>query len=103
VCVQVTSLQLQSVGSLPHATIRNGDCQRIVSGFPNLCNHHDLLYAATSLGLYRSTDAGASWTLDGLEGKRVRGVALVNDHPVGTAPRAIVGVDDAIKIYRKAP
>jgi hypothetical protein len=79
------------------------DCQRVVSGFPNLCNNHDLLYAATSLGLYRSTNAGASWTLAGLEGKSVRGVTLVNDHPTGTAPRVIVGVDDAIKIYQKAP
>jgi len=79
------------------------DCERVVSGFPNLCNNHDLVYAATSLGLYRSTDAGAHWTLAGLAGKVVRGVTLENDHPAGTAPRVIVGVDDDVKIYQKVP
>lgn len=79
------------------------DCERLVSGFPNLCNNHDLLYAATSRGLYQSTDAGASWTVAGLEGKVVRGVTLPNDHPVGTAPRIVVGVDDEVMIYQKAP
>lgn len=79
------------------------DCQRVVSGFPNLCNDHDLLYAATSLGLYRSTDAGASWTLAGLEGKVVRGVAVLTDHPVGTRARVVAAVDDDVKIYQRAP
>jgi hypothetical protein len=74
-----------------------------VSGFPNLCNNHDLVYAATSRGLYRSTDAGATWALAGLEGKVVRAVALPSDHPVGTAPRVVAGVDDAVGIYHKAP
>lgn len=79
------------------------DCQRVVSGFPNLCNNHQLLYAATSLGLYTSTDAAATWTLAGLEGKSVRAVTITTDHPVGTNPRVIAGVDDDVKIYQKAP
>jgi hypothetical protein len=75
----------------------------VAPGFANLCNNPDLVYAATSAGLYRSSDAGATWALAGLEGKVVRGVALAGDHPVGTAPRVVVGVDDAIGIYQRAP
>lgn len=67
------------------------------------CNNHDLLFAATSVGLYKSMDAGGTWTLAGLEGKRVRSVALQPDHPLGTAPRILVGVDDAIGIYQRLP
>lgn len=79
------------------------DCSRVVAGFPNLCNNHELIYAATSAGLYRSTDAGATWALAGLEGKAARAVALPGDHPAGTAPRVMVGVDDAVGLYQRAP
>jgi hypothetical protein len=66
-----------------------------------LCHDHQVLYAATSAGLYRSANAGASWALDGFEGKAVRAVAIDPQPAVGTAaPRVFVGVDDAVGIYR---
>jgi hypothetical protein len=68
---------------------------------PTRCADHSLLYAATSAGLYASTDAGAHWALAGLEGKIVRGVTLEPDHPAGIAPRIFVAVDDAVAIYQK--
>lgn len=34
-----------------------------------------VLYAATQIGLYRSTDAGATWALAGFAGRAIRGVA----------------------------
>ncbi|HWU88441.1 MAG TPA: Ig-like domain-containing protein, partial [Kofleriaceae bacterium] len=64
------------------------------------CVDHNLLYAATSVGLYKSINAGSSWTLAGLGGKVVRGVTLQKEHPVGTMPRVFVGVDDAVGIYQ---
>lgn len=77
------------------------DCIGTIVG--NQCNDHELLFAATSVGLYRSANGGASWTLAGFEGQDVRAVAVQPDHPLGTAPRLIVGVDDAIGIYQKLP
>lgn len=68
---------------------------------PTRCVDPQLLYAATSTGLYRSTDGGAHWALAGLEGKAVRGVTLEPDHAVGTAPRIFVAVDDPVGIYQK--
>jgi photosystem II stability/assembly factor-like uncharacterized protein len=65
---------------------------------PTRCVDHGLLYAATSAGLYRSTDAGAHWALAGLEGKVVRGVTVEPDHAVGSAPQVFVAVDDPVGI-----
>jgi hypothetical protein len=45
-----------------------------------------LLYAATNHGLYKSKDAGATWTLAGLEGHTVRSVMLQTAHLPGTTP-----------------
>jgi hypothetical protein len=67
------------------------------------CVDHNLLYAATSVGLFKSADAGTTWRPAGLEGKPVRGVTLQREHPVGTLPRVFVGVDDAIGIYQANP
>lgn len=63
---------------------------------PN-CQDPNLLYAATSAGLYRSTDAGATWSLDGFEGKSVRAVTI---EPTANPPLVFVGVDDEVGIYR---
>lgn len=63
------------------------------------CQDHTLLYAATSVGLYRSTDAGATWKLDGFEGQTVRAVAL-DPVPATTPPHRFIGVDDAIGFYQ---
>lgn len=68
---------------------------------PTRCADHGLLYAATSAGLYASTDAGAHWALAGLEGKIVRGVTVDPDHAVGAAPRIFAAVDDAVAIYQR--
>jgi hypothetical protein len=61
------------------------------------CQNHTLVYAATSVGLYKSTDAGAHWTLDGFDGNTVRAVAL---HPTASPPQLLVGVDDAVGMYK---
>jgi len=61
------------------------------------CQDHNLLYAATSVGLYRSDDAGAHWTLDGFEGQAVRAIAL---DPSANPPQRLVAVDDAVGIYQ---
>jgi len=63
----------------------------------SMCQDHTLLYAATSAGLYRSSDAGDHWTLDGFAGQVVRAVAL---HPTASPPQLLVGVDDAVGIYQ---
>lgn len=68
---------------------------------PQRCANSRLLYAATSMGLFRSADAGAHWAPAGLAGKAVRGVALEPEHAVGSAPRIFVGVDDAVGIYER--
>jgi hypothetical protein len=57
------------------------------------------LFAATSAGLYRSTDAAATWKLDGFEGKVVRAVT-VDPQPAASSPRVLVGVEDAVGIYQ---
>ena len=84
------------------------DCWRFAAGFPQWCPDPNLLYAATSVGLYRSSNAGATWTLAGLEGKSVRAVTLQPEHAAGTAPRVFAGIDNATTpaepaIYHKAP
>jgi len=63
------------------------------------CQDHTLLYAATSMGLYTSINAGATWTLDGFEGQAVRTVAL-DPVPATNPPHRFVGVDDAIGFYQ---
>ena len=63
----------------------------------NLCPDPDLLYAATSAGLYKSTDGGEHWAIDGFEGQTVRAVAI---HPTAAPMQVLVGVDDAVGIYR---
>jgi hypothetical protein len=65
------------------------------------CANSALLYAATSAGLYVSIDAGAHWTLAGLEGRAVRGVTLEPEHAMDAPPRIFVAVDDAVGIYQK--
>jgi hypothetical protein len=54
------------------------------------------LFAATDRGLYRSTDAGASWTLAGFQARAVRGVAQSG----AAASLILVAVDDAVGLYR---
>ncbi len=61
------------------------------------CHDPSRLYAATSDGLYVSTDAGAHWELDAFAGKSVRAVAI---DPSSSTPRVLVGVDDAVGIYQ---
>jgi len=73
------------------------DCFSAAS--PALCQDHELLYAATSVGLYRSTDGGASWALDGFEGKAVRALAL-DPQPQTSSPHVFAGVMDAVGIYQ---
>ncbi|HEY1812016.1 MAG TPA: hypothetical protein VGG74_06635 [Kofleriaceae bacterium] len=61
------------------------DCGEAASGATTAqCANDNLLYAATSTGIYRSTDAGAHWAIDGLEGSVVRAVAIEAEHPVAT-------------------
>ena len=51
------------------------DCPATTNGVVSaLCPNDQLLYAATSAGVYKSIDAGATWKLDGLEGSAVRAV-----------------------------
>ena len=66
---------------------------------PAQCQDRDLLYAATSQGLYKSVNAGATWTLEGFEGKAVRGLAI-DPQPATNPPRMFVGVDDAVGLYQ---
>lgn len=63
-----------------------------------LCHDHNAVYAATSVGLYRSSNGGARWAVDGFEGKVVRAVTL-DPQPAG-ATRVLVGVDDPTGIYQ---
>jgi len=70
---------------------------------PQRCVNNMLLFAATSMGLYKSVDGGATWKLDGLEGKAVRGVTVEPEHAVATLPRVFAAVDDATAIYSSAP
>ena len=68
-----------------------------------LCQDHQLLYAATSAGLYASSDGGASWRLDGFAGAVVRTVAL-DPQPATSPPHRFVGVVDDVGIYQsRAP
>lgn len=55
-----------------------------------------ILFAATQIGLYRSDDAGASWTLAGFQGRRIRAVAQSG----AAAALILVAVDDAVGLYR---
>jgi hypothetical protein len=71
------------------------DCYSTVA--PGMCGDPTLLYAATSAGLYKSTDAGAHWTIDGFEGQVVRAAAI---HPTATPLQMLVGVDDAVGLYQ---
>jgi hypothetical protein len=52
------------------------------------------LYAATSAGLYLSSDAGASWQLGALDGTPVRAVAAAGSS-------LLVGANDAIGLYSR--
>ncbi len=61
------------------------------------CQDPTLVYAATSVGLYRSSDAGAHWMLDGFDANVVRAVAL---DPTASPPQLLVGVDDAVGMYK---
>ncbi|MBX3154958.1 MAG: Ig-like domain repeat protein [Deltaproteobacteria bacterium] len=81
------------------------DCSRFVAqaGFEHLCPDRNRLYAATSAGLFRSSNAGTTWIPAGFAGKSVRAIALQPEHPVGTEPWITVGVDDAVKIYQRLP
>jgi len=54
------------------------------------------IYAATQIGIYRSGDAGATWTLAGFQGRRIRAVAQSG----ATAALVLVAVDDAVGLYR---
>lgn len=61
------------------------------------CHDPNLVYAATSVGLYKSADGGGHWTLDGFAGKAVRAVTLApTQHP----PHLFVGVDDEVGVYQ---
>ncbi len=70
------------------------------NGQVTYCPDPDLLYAGTSAGLYKTTDGGEHWTLDGFEGQVVRAVAI---HPSATPLQMLVGVDDAVGVYRNTP
>jgi hypothetical protein len=60
------------------------DCAQTTGGAVGMtCPNDQLLYAATSAGLYKSIDAGGHWVLDGLEGSVVRAVALETTHRAG--------------------
>nr|HEX4313170.1 hypothetical protein [Kofleriaceae bacterium] len=74
------------------------DCA-VQGGAPEQCADEDLVYAATSGGLFESTDAGASWHVLAFAGKAVRALAISPAHVVGQRPRMFVGVDDAHVIY----
>lgn len=61
------------------------------------CHDPNLVYAATSAGLYRSNDGGGHWEVDGFAGKAVRAVTL---SPTQDPPHLFVGVDDEVGIYQ---
>jgi hypothetical protein len=63
------------------------------------CADDQLVYAATSQGLYESVDGAAHWNVLGFGGHAVRALAISPGHPVGQRPRIFVGVDDAHVIY----
>jgi hypothetical protein len=44
------------------------------------CANPQLLYAATSAGVYKSTNGGASWAIDGLQGSVVNAVITEAEH-----------------------
>lgn len=54
------------------------------------------LYAATQIGLYRSTDAGATWALAGFAGRAIRGIAQSGLE----AGLLLVAVADGVGLYR---
>jgi hypothetical protein len=45
------------------------------------CANDQLVYAATSAGVYKSLDGGATWALDGLAGSVVNAVVIQPTHP----------------------
>jgi hypothetical protein len=58
------------------------DCAATTGGVQGAtCANDQLVYAATSAGLYESTDAGAHWALAGLEGSVVHAVVIEASHP----------------------
>ena len=74
------------------------DCA-VSGGAPEQCADEQLVYAATSRGLFESVDGGASWHVLAFAGHAVRALAISPGHTVGQRPRMFVGVDDAHVIY----
>nr|HEX4314010.1 hypothetical protein [Kofleriaceae bacterium] len=67
------------------------DCYAAAVG--NSCQDPSLLFAATSQGLYKSNDGGASWALAGLEGEVVHAVSIELAHPSGVTPYILTATD----------
>ena len=51
------------------------------------CANPQLLYAATSAGVYKSTNGGASWAIDGLQGSVVNAVITEAEHATAAIRR----------------
>jgi hypothetical protein len=62
-----------------------------------------VLYAATNSGVYKSTNAGATWALHGLEGLVVRAITLDPRQTAGSSPMILAGVDGATTMYQRLP
>ncbi len=61
------------------------DCPATSGGkVSSSCVNDQLVYAATSAGVYKSTDGGATWQLDGLKGSVVHAVITEALHPNAT-------------------
>lgn len=64
-----------------------------VAGGPS-CGNPQLLYAGTAAGVYRSTDGGAHWALDGLGGSAVRAVGVEAHHATWSIAASPGGVTE---------
>jgi hypothetical protein len=72
------------------------DCGQTTLGkVLNTCINDQLVYAATSQGVYKSTDGGATWTLDGLKGSFVHAVSIKTAHPQAVIAASPTGATEA--------
>lgn len=71
------------------------DCAATTNGAQTpVCANDQLLYAATSAGIYKSVDAGTHWAIDGFPGSVTRSVAVEPTHPSATIAASPGGVTE---------